>query len=410
MNQSLLQISMDGYDYPLSTDQIAFHPLPQRDASRLLVYRNGLIEDRRFSAIPHFLPPGSSLVFNDTRVIEARLFFQKESGGVIEIFCLQPHELTIEDALATKGRARWQCLVGGASKWKHGLVLQKSIVVDGGSCTLHAAYIDKKEGYFVIEFWWEPSAISFGSVIHAAGRIPLPPYIKREADAEDTERYQTVFASHEGSVAAPTAALHFTPAVFQSLAAQQVHSHFLTLHVGAGTFKPVKSETIGGHQMHREPFTVTRSLLESLIKSETVVAVGTTSLRSLESLYWLGVKRIKNGAPADWHLGQWEVYELEEMAKGISYPESFSALSDWMDENAAELLHCATSLIIVPGYKFRVPKALVTNFHQPQSTLLLLVSAFIGEDWRRVYSHALENGYRFLSYGDSSLLWRKDSD
>jgi len=401
---------MDGYDYPLPTEQIAFHPLAQRDASRLLVYRNGSIEDQKFSELPHFLPPGASLVFNDTRVIEARLFFQKESGGVIEIFCLQPDKQPIEEALAQKGRSRWQCLVGGASKWKHGLILQKIVEVDGEACTLHAAYIDKKDGYFVIEFWWEPSEISFGSVIHAAGRLPLPPYIKREADAEDTERYQTVFASHEGSVAAPTAALHFTPAVFQSLAAHGVTSHFLTLHVGAGTFKPVKSETIGGHQMHREPFTVTRSLLELLSKSETVIAVGTTSLRTLESLYWLGVKLISKLPLADWHLGQWEVYDLEESAREMNYRECFSALLGWMDTNATDLLHCSTSLIIVPGYRFRVPKALVTNFHQPQSTLLLLVSAFIGKDWRKLYQHALDNNYRFLSYGDSSLLWRKDGD
>jgi S-adenosylmethionine:tRNA ribosyltransferase-isomerase len=402
MNILPQEILIRDYKYDLPYSRIAEFPLEKRDKSKLLVYKNGQITDDQFFNLPQHLQPGTTVILNNTRVIEARILFQKETGGVIEIFCLEPYQQSIEQAMQQKEKAVWKCLIGGASKWKAGQILQKSFS-SSNEFHLFAKYIDKKDDYFLIEFEWQPSNLSFVEVLHATGAIPLPPYIKRSAEKMDWERYQTVFGKHEGSVAAPTAALHFTDKTFEELKAKNIHVDYVTLHVGAGTFKPVKTETIAEHQMHGEPFTVKKELIKKLIASEKIVAVGTTSLRTLESLYWLGLK-IKNTATDEFELGQWEAYELDQQYGDISYKESLQNLLSWMQMHDANELHCKTSLIIVPGYQFKIPIGLITNFHQPQSTLLLLIAAFIGEDWKKVYRHALDNDYRFLSYGDSSYL------
>ena len=400
-------LSIHDYTYELPHDRIAEQPLPERDASRLLVYRDGEIQDDFFYHLPRYLPEGSTLVLNNTRVIEARLFFRKPSGGVIELFCLEPWDQVMETSLAQQGTVMWKCLIGGASKWKPGQVLEKQLEIKGDNILFTATYVRKETDSFLIHFAWTPSHYSFAELLHAAGAIPLPPYIKRPVTEKDKDRYQTIFSRQEGSVAAPTAALHFTDKVFQELAHKNIHPAYLTLHVGAGTFKPVKSATMEGHYMHAEPFTVSKKFLENILHANRIIVTGTTSLRTLESLHWLGLKLMKTGAIDNWKLEQWEAYYLEEKFGSIDYRETVAALIKWMEENSREELHCQTSLIIAPGYSFLIPDALITNFHQPQSTLLLLVAAFIGDDWKKVYAHALENHYRFLSYGDSSLLWRK---
>ncbi|HVF81225.1 MAG TPA: S-adenosylmethionine:tRNA ribosyltransferase-isomerase, partial [Flavisolibacter sp.] len=329
--------------------------------------------------------------------------FQKESGGLIEIFCLEPFEQSMEAALQQTEGTQWKCLVGGASKWKRGQVLKKPLTINGEPGELCAFYRERLDDGFVIRFEWTPAELHFAAILHAAGAIPLPPYIKRRAETADAERYQTIFGRHNGSVAAPTAALHFTEDGFRQLEQKGIDTAFITLNVGAGTFKPVKTDTIAEHSMHGEDFTITKEVIEKIISRKKIIAVGTTSLRTIESIYWLGVKLLKGLLQKDWVLEQWEVYELDD---GITYEESLKAIAGWMGENSIRELHCRTSLLIVPGYTFKIPCGLITNFHQPQSTLLLLVAAFIGNDWKKVYEHAMENDYRFLSYGDSSLLWR----
>jgi S-adenosylmethionine:tRNA ribosyltransferase-isomerase len=405
MKKHYKDLLIDEYNYDLPHEKIAEHPLQSRDASKLLVY-DGTIRDENFARLPDFLPLSATLVLNNTKVIEARLFFQKETGATIEIFCLEPWEpKDVAVSMATSGgRVQWLCLIGGASKWKKGQILHKKVMIEGEEVALSATYIAKEVDSFIIEFDWT-SHHSFAEVLHHAGAIPLPPYIKRKAEEEDLTRYQTIFAEYEGSVAAPTAALHFTENVFSRLAERNIHPHYITLHVGAGTFKPVKSETIGEHAMHAESFLVSAATLRALLDAETIVAVGTTSLRTLESLHWLGIKLLMGHA--DFTLEQWEAYELEEST--LSYLDTLKALLDYLEQAGQDTLHCRTSLIIVPGYRFRSARALVTNFHQPRSTLLLLVAAFIGEDWKKVYDHALSHHYRFLSYGDSSLLWRREA-
>ena len=397
-------IYMQDFDYHLPNERIAYHPLTERDHSKLLVYQNGMITDDTFYHLPHHLPPGATLIANNTRVIEARLHFTKSTGGVIEIFCLEPYQPSaIVEAMETVERVQWRCLIGGASKWKPGQILQKPFEIDGQPVVLNARYVTKEEEAFIIEFEWN-GGFSFAEILHVAGAMPLPPYIKRKAEGEDASRYQTVFAQHNGSVAAPTAALHFTERVFKDLSAKAIHHHYVTLHVGAGTFKPVKSETIAEHHMHAEVFSVNVDTLQALIKAQTLVAVGTTSLRTLESLHWLGVKLLLNPTLAEFTLEQWEAYDLAP--HGYTYTQSMEALHQHLLQNGQTELWCRTSLLIVPGYTFQSAKALITNFHQPRSTLLLLVAAFIGDDWKKVYDHALLNNYRFLSYGDSSLLFR----
>ena len=397
------EIRIKDYTYDLPHHRIAEFPLVQRDQSKLLVYRGGRITEDAFFNLPLHLPQGTTLVLNDTRVIEARLFFQKATGGVIEIFCLEPYQQSIEQAMQQKSPALWKCLIGGASKWKHGQVLEKHF--HHNEISLTARYIDKKEDYFLIEFNWQPSSIPFVQILHEAGAIPLPPYIKRQAEKMDWERYQTIFSRHEGSVAAPTAALHFTEKTFQQLKEKNINVDHITLHVGAGTFKPVKTDTLAEHYMHSEPFTVKKEVLKNLIASDRIVAVGTTSLRTLESLHWIGVKLMKQKEEG-FSLEQWEAYDLAEAYGSIIFKQSLGGLLQWMEEHSASEIHCRTSLIIVPGYAFKSAEGLITNFHQPQSTLLLLVAAFIGEDWKKLYQHALDKDYRFLSYGDSNLLWK----
>ncbi len=392
---------MEDYTYILPNERIATHPLPQRDASKLLVYKSGEITDEHFYNLPDTLPANSLLVLNNTKVIEARLLFQKQSGGVIEIFCLEPFDQSMEIALQQTDSCQWNCLIGGASKWKPGQVLEKEVMIAEQTVTLQATYKGRTNDGFVIQFNWQPANLHFAELLHAAGAIPLPPYIKRTAEEIDADRYQTIFGTHEGSVAAPTAALHFTEKIFKALQQKGIATEAITLNVGAGTFKPVKTATIGGHQMHGEDFTSKKAAIQKMLAAESIIAVGTTSLRTIESLYWLGVKLLNGAIEKEWVLEQWEVYTLPD---GIDPKKSLEAIVEWMDEQDAEELHCRTSLLIVPGYEFKIPSGLITNFHQPGSTLLLLIAAFVGDDWKKIYSYALQNDYRFLSYGDSSLL------
>jgi S-adenosylmethionine:tRNA ribosyltransferase-isomerase len=407
MNPAEIRIS--DYTYALPDEKIARYPLAERDASQLLVYQNGTITDACYRDIHQFLPAGSLLVFNNTKVVEARLLFQKPSGGVIELFCLEPHDSyrDIITGLLQQGRVLWKCLIGGASKWKPGQVLHKTITNNDTTIHLEARYIEKQADSFIIELVWTPAQLSFAEILHHAGLLPLPPYLKRAAEAADLERYQTVYAAHDGSVAAPTAGLHFTPALFEKLRHKNIHPAFLTLHVGAGTFKPVKTATIGEHNMHAEPVDVPGAFIRKLIDAgDHVFAVGTTSLRTLESLYWMGVKTMQDPLLpyASLPILQWEVYD-EKLAVGTPVKEALESLLQWMEKNNLEHLLVKTQILIAPGYRLRTIKGLITNFHQPQSTLLLLVAAVTGNDWKRIYEHALQHDYRFLSYGDGSLLF-----
>jgi S-adenosylmethionine:tRNA ribosyltransferase-isomerase len=410
------KISIREYTYSLPDNRIASYPLAERDASKLLLYKDDVITEDVYKNIALHIPENSLLVFNNTKVVEARLLFQKPTGGVIEIFCLEPHEQypDITTAMLQTGKVLWHCLVGGASKWKAGQVLEKKITTAGSDIMLQARYVEKRTDSFIIELSWLPTALSFAELLHHAGAIPLPPYIKRAAEESDTERYQTVYAQTDGSVAAPTAGLHFTETIFQSLKQKDIQTDFVTLHVGAGTFKPVKSETMLEHEMHAEYIDVSKSLIESILQNignNKIIAVGTTSLRALESLYWLGLKQSAIGS---WQsevdslpfLSQWEAYEMT--GKKIPVKEALQSLLDWMETNKLERLIAKTQILIAPGYSFKIADGLITNFHQPQSTLLLLVAALAGSDWKKMYDYALENEFRFLSYGDGTLLWRKD--
>lgn len=401
-------ISINAYTYTLPEEKIARYPLAERDASKLLVCRAGHITTDIYKNIADYLPPHSLLVFNNTRVIEARLLFQKPSGGSIEVFCLEPGDQypDITTGMLQQGRITWKCLIGGASKWKAQQVLQKTIPCNDDSIILEARYNAKQSDCFIIDLQWTPAHLSFAEVLHHAGVIPLPPYIKRIPGTADTERYQTVYALQDGSVAAPTAGLHFTPAIFDTLAQKKIQHSFVTLHVGAGTFKPVKSPTMLEHDMHAEFIDVQRELIEQVLKlAPSVYAVGTTSARTLESLYWMGVKTILNPAvtAAELPLTQWEVYDQLQQQQ-FSTAEALESLLQWMDKTQLQRLLSKTQILIAPGYRFKVIKGLVTNFHQPQSTLLLLVAALIGNSWQQVYQYALDNDFRFLSYGDGCLL------
>ena len=408
------KLSINDFTYSLSEDKIAKYPLAERDASRLLIYKNGNIKEDIYRNIADHIPTDSLIVFNDTKVIEARLLFQKQSGGVIEIFCLEPHEQykDITTAMMQQGKVLWQCLIGGASKWKHGQILEKKIQTAQEEFIINVKYIEKRSDSFIVELSWQPEHVSFAEILHYAGAIPLPPYIKRNAEPSDSERYQTVYAHYEGSVAAPTAGLHFTPQVFESLLNKKIDTAFVTLHVGAGTFKPVKAGTMSEHEMHAEFIDVSKETIELISNSidKNIIAAGTTSLRTIESLYWLGVKSgvwsQKSGVNSSGtlpELNQWEAYDMPEQNTGVK--DALSSLLLWMEKNKMERLIAKTKIIIAPGYKPRIVKALITNFHQPRSTLLLLVAALTGNNWRKIYEYALENGFRFLSYGDGSLLW-----
>ncbi|HEY0356617.1 MAG TPA: S-adenosylmethionine:tRNA ribosyltransferase-isomerase, partial [Flavisolibacter sp.] len=330
------------FDYDLPQEKIADFPLASRDQSKLLVYRDGQITDDHFYNLSQNIPEGSTLVVNDTRVIEARILFQKPTGGIIEIFCLEANGQPVERSLAQTGKVQWQCLIGGASKWKPGQLLHKKLMIAGREIILTGKYISREPEHFIIEFSWEPPDLPFADIIHAAGAIPLPPYIKREVTEMDSERYQTIFSRQEGSVAAPTSALHFTQAVFDSLAKKNIAVERITLHVGAGTFKPVKTDTIADHSMHREPFSVKMEALKKIIACESLIAVGTTSLRTLESLHWIAIKLMKGLIKEDWELHQWEAYDLDAQFPGINSHESLQFLLHWMKENNVEEIHCYT--------------------------------------------------------------------
>ena len=403
-------LSIADFTYHLPADRIAAYPLPERDTSKLLILQNGRLQEDIYRNIDQYLPARSLLIFNDTKVVPARIFFQKQTGAQIELFCLEPHPqyTDIQTAMAQKGGVSWLCLIGGASKWKSGQVLEKKIRYAEKDMLLTANYSGKEKDCFDIEFAWTAPELSFAEVLQAAGVIPLPPYIKRNAEALDTERYQTIYADTEGSVAAPTAGLHFTETIFEKLNAAGIHRDFVTLHVGAGTFKPVKSDTMSDHEMHTEFIDVTASAIQNILSnlSNTVTAVGTTSLRTIESLYWLGLKLVVNPHvnPEDLTVGQWYPYETDH--RDVSAATALEALLEKMREKNMQRLLTRTSLLIAPGYPFKIANALVTNFHQPCSTLLLLVAAFAGKAWRSLYDYALENNFRFLSYGDGSLLFR----
>ena len=422
-------ISISDYNYELPDERIAKFPVTPRDHSQLLVYDKGQITDDHFFNLPQYLPKGALMVFNNTKVIRARLHFHKDTGAHIEVFLLEPYApAEYEQMFLTRGRCQWLCLVGNLKKWKEG-TLTLTVNVNHDPITVRATRGAMVGTSHIVTFEWDscsttdntPSTITFAELLEAAGQLPIPPYLNRETQQSDLTTYQTVYSKIKGSVAAPTAGLHFTPEVLAALDAHGIDREELTLHVGAGTFKPVKSDTMGGHVMHSEHVCVRRQTIEKLLQHDCqAIAVGTTSVRTLESLYYMGLKVLANPdlTEEQLHVEQWEPYEAplcptEAGMRGQSTPflppseTSITALLDWMDRNGLEALHASTQIIIAPGYDFHIVKYLVTNFHQPQSTLLLLVSAFTKGQWRDIYRHALDHGYRFLSYGDSSLLKMK---
>ncbi len=404
-------LSISDFTYDLPSERIAKYPLEERDACKLLVFKNEEITASYYRNIDEFLSNETLLVFNNTKVVEARLLFQKRTGGVIEIFCLEPNEQygEISAAMLQKGKVSWKCLIGGASKWKHGTILKKRVTTGKkGEVILEAAIIRRLSDCFVIEFTWEPPELSFAEMLHEEGLLPLPPYLHRSVEEEDKSRYQTIYAQHDGSVAAPTAGLHFTATVFEKLAAKNIHWEFVTLHVGAGTFKPVKSERMSEHEMHAEFIDISADVIPNLINylDKTIVAVGTTSLRTIESLYWMGVKLMTRPKATIYEISvnQWDPYEIEY--NNISSKDALESLYKWMKEHQLQRLITKTQILIAPGYNLRVAKGIITNFHQPQSTLLLLVAAIAGENWKNIYDYALNNDFRFLSYGDGCLIWK----
>ncbi len=396
-------IRIADFNYDLPEDRIAKFPLEQRDSSRLLVWKDGQIQEDIYRNIADYLPEGSTLVFNNTKVVEARILFRKPSGGLIEVFALEPDERypDIQTAMLEKKEVYWKCLVGGASKWKKGMILEKSVEEDTLSAEITAHLAD----CFLIRLWWNNPEATFAEILHQAGIIPLPPYLKRESEAADSERYQTIYAQAEGSVAAPTAGLHFTDHIFQQLQQKKTNIQYVTLHVGAGTFKPVKSEQLEGHDMHAEFIDVDIQTLRELSATPQVYVVGTTSLRTLESLYWMGVKcsHQPDLTLAELEMQQWEIYD-KWISQKIPAESAINNLIGYMEKRQMTRLICKTRLLITPGYPLGLVKGIVTNFHQPQSTLLLLIAAFTGEKWQEIYQHALDNGYRFLSYGDGMII------
>lgn len=417
-------IKISDYNYDLPDERIAKFPIAQRDHSKLLVYKHGEVSDDVFHHLPTYLPQGALMIFNNTKVIQARLHFRKETGALIEVFLMEPAEPTdYELMFQTTGHCSWLCMIGNLKKWKEGS-LKCDFEIKGHKLTLSATMrrgdalgseaqemVAKGGGTnYWVDFDWDNDKVSFAEILEAVGELPIPPYLNRKTEESDKTTYQTVYSKIKGSVAAPTAGLHFTDAVLKDLDAHGIDREEVTLHVGAGTFKPVKSLEIEGHQMHTEYIVVHRRSLEKLIKHECrVIAVGTTSVRTIESLYYMGVHLLKHpeANEEDLHVKQWDPYELSEdgnLVDGITPMQAIQAIIDYLDRNGLEALHSSTQIIIAPGYQYKIVKMLVTNFHQPQSTLLLLVSAFLKGDWRKVYDYALSHDFRFLSYGDSSLL------
>lgn len=399
---NIKNIAIDAYDYPLPEDRIAKYPLAERDASKLLVLKNNQLQASQFKHIGDFLPKNALLVFNETKVIRARLQFQKETGSHIEIFCLEPDQ-DYQIAFSSASPVRWKCLVGNSKRWREG-VLRMQLNIQNQEVTLIAERMERNDQYSVIEFSWNPQALPFATILEAAGEIPLPPYLHREAEPEDRDRYQTVFARYDGSVAAPTAGLHFTKPLLEQLKADGFELDEVTLHVGAGTFRPVATPTIGEHAMHSETIIIRKSLIENLIRhlGGNIIPVGTTSTRTLESLYWIGMMLHEQGmALRELHVNQWYPYETHP---DLSTHDALSLLIYYMETHGLARLEASTALMIAPSYRMRVITGLITNFHQPKSTLLLLVSALIGDRWKEAYQYALDNGFRFLSYGDSCLF------
>lgn len=395
-------ISIEEYDYPLPDDRIAKYPLAERDASKLLVLKDNEIKESQFKHVGDYLPKDTLLVFNETKVIRARLQFRKATGSRIEVFCLEP-ENDYQVAFSASSPVNWKCLIGNAKRWKEG-PLTMALTVGGKPVTLNATRLSQNDQYAEIAFSWTPSDLPFASVLEAAGEIPLPPYLHRDAEPADRDRYQTVFARYDGSVAAPTAGLHFTQPLIAALREKGFRFDEVTLHVGAGTFKPVSTETIGEHAMHSETIVVRKSLIQNLMEQfgKPIVPVGTTSTRTLESLYWIGMMLKEQGMDLrPLHVEQW--YPYEEHAP-LSAPEALQLIVDYLDMHGLTRLEASTALMIAPSYKMRIITGLITNFHQPKSTLLLLVSALIGERWKDCYRFALDHGFRFLSYGDSCLF------
>ena len=398
------QIRIEDYNYPLDDSRIAKYPLAERDASKLLHYKDSHVEELSFRDLPSLLPAGAMMVFNETKVVPARMFFQRETGAHIEIFCLEPVSPPEYNTIfAATEHCSWKCVVGNLKKWKNDVLslINTADDKDIAELSLRASLVKKEGNTAVVEFTWN-TGVPFSRVLDMAGKVPIPPYLNRDTEDIDLERYQTLYARVSGSVAAPTAGLHFTQRVLEGISAKGIDINKVCLHVGAGTFLPVKSSNVADHPMHREPFSVGIGLLRKLRDRKVpLIAVGTTSVRTLESLYYAGVDCIEKGAPED--IGQWVPYEREYP---YSTEEALKALVEYLESNGLEELKLGTRIIIVPGFKFRIVDYLVTNFHQPESTLILLVSAFVNGDWRRIYDFALANGFRFLSYGDSSLLER----
>ena len=407
-------IRISDYNYPLPDERIAKFPVTPRDSSKLLIYNKGKVGEDTFRNLPDYLPEGALMVFNNTKVIQARMHFRKDTGALIEIFLLEPAEPTdYEQMFQTTGHCAWYCLVGNLKKWKEGS-LTRSLIIDHSTLTITATRGEMHGTSHRIDFTWEVNnndqcsmvnvQCSFADVIDAMGELPIPPYLNRETQESDKTTYQTVYSKIKGSVAAPTAGLHFTPEVLSTLDAHGIDREELTLHVGAGTFRPVKSEQIEGHEMHTEFISVRRETIAKLLRhGGQAIAVGTTSVRTLESLYYMGLKVLHEPdlGEEQLHVSQWEPYEMRNDDSSLI---ALQALADWMDAREMKVLHSSTQIIIAPGYDYKIVKMLVTNFHQPQSTLLLLVSAFVKGDWHKIYEYALTHDFRFLSYGDSSLL------
>lgn len=406
MISNVQNINIAEYDYPLPDERIAKYPLAERDASKLLVLKGASLKEDHFRNIGNYLPEKSVLVFNETKVVRARLQFVKESGAAIEIFCLEPitGNGDYQLAFSASSPVEWHCLVGNSRRWKDGF-LTMPLNIKGKDVLLKAERIEKTDAYSVVRFSWEPAEISFAEVLETAGEIPLPPYLHREAEPSDRDRYQTVFAKYEGSVAAPTASLHLTKPLIAKLKEQGHSIEEVTLHVGAGTFRPVATDTIGEHEMHSESIIVKKQCVEHLHDNigRTIIPVGTTSMRTIESVYWIGVMLVEQGfEERNLHVNQWFPYQ--DRATLPSAKESLEAILKYLEMHHLDALHATTALMIAPSCPIMITKALITNFHQPKSTLLLLVSALIGDKWKEAYKFALENDFRFLSYGDSCLF------
>lgn len=397
-------IKISEYNYSLPDERIAKFPLPIRDHSKLLIYRHGEISENTFTALPDYLEQGEMMVFNNTKVIQARLHFRKETGALIEVFCLEPidpNDYVL--AFQQTQKCSWLCMIGNLKKWKEG-ILQQTITIKGKTITLTAKRGECRGTSHWIDFEWDDEHLTFADILETVGELPIPPYLNRKTQESDKQTYQTVYSKVKGSVAAPTAGLHFTERVLKALDERGIDREELTLHVGAGTFKPVKSEEIEGHEMHTEYISVNKRTIEKLIAHNgQTIAVGTTSVRTLESLYYIGVLLSQNpdANQEELHVKQWMPYEC---TSSITPVEALQQILNYLNRHDMEALHTSTQIIIAPGYEYKIVKKIVTNFHQPQSTLLLLVSAFVKGDWKRIYSYALKNGFRFLSYGDSSLL------